>query len=301
MRGYGQKTYKSVTAYINNFSEDTLHFWYTDCYSKYISIEKNPYLHISDDQCTNPNFVKSDIPPHRSQKILLLLHQDKIPDHDIALKISMKIYRWRKAKKTATPDNHYAAEIISDTLRMRYNKDHNEFFTKNDLEKSPLLPEKNFHVLTSKEIASYRLLADQNKITIPKDTTLFDQRKFKTINIPVTLCNNSSDTLRFMSMSCSWDEFYGTNNKNIHIPMIPCDKNIPETIEVLPHEMFSRTIPVIYLQKSVGKNIKFKIYMSVIKYPVNMVQSNPAMFYFGFDSSEYTNFNRIWSNEVAIP
>jgi predicted nucleic-acid-binding Zn-ribbon protein len=294
--GLDLKFYIDVTAYLVNYSDDTLSYWGTDCNSKLFTVPKNPYMHVTDVDCKNAGFFKVDIPPHRSQKIQLMLNPDKTPDKKIIVKISMRLFKWFKTGHF-TPNSQHLIKILSDTLTMRYNKDHSEYFTKEDFglkssKQSLVLPERNFYLLTNKDRALYKLQVDQNKILKARDTTLYQIGKCKFLNVPLKLYNNSNDTLKFMSMSCSWYEFYNTNSNKIAIPLWDCDKNIPDIIVVPPHSSFLRIIPLIYGENNIKVGAFFNLGMSLVK-------NDPDIF--DFDSSEYTSFNIIWSNGITIP
>jgi len=80
--------------------------------------------------------------------------------------------------------------------------------------------------------------------------------------IKVRLWNKSKDTLNYLSMSCSWQEFYRTSNKNVTIRINECDKNIPQTLILKPGE--SRTVEVSVVRSN-GATDDFKLGMSIIQ------------------------------------
>ena len=53
--------------------------------------------------------------------------------------------------------------------------------------------------------------------------------------ISTVLINNSSDTIRYASYSCSWDMNYETDNKLLPLYGVECNKNVPTVITVLPY------------------------------------------------------------------
>ncbi|MBI5373017.1 MAG: hypothetical protein HZA79_13425 [Sphingobacteriales bacterium] len=52
-----------------------------------------------------------------------------------------------------------------------------------------------------------------------------------------TLFNQSKDTLRYHSMSCSWQDYYSVNNSKLKITPSECDKNIPTVLTLAPQQV----------------------------------------------------------------
>ena len=67
--------------------------------------------------------------------------------------------------------------------------------------------------LTENDRKNYVLGIDQNKLSKIKYTSLSDYSNYKgaILFIPVVLTNYSNDTLKYLSMTCSWEEFYVTD------------------------------------------------------------------------------------------
>ena len=57
------------------------------------------------------------------------------------------------------------------------------------------------------------------------------------ITVLVTLTNNSSDTLKYYSMSCSYEEFYSVKTEKLTIEQSVCDENSSIIIEI-PSKVF---------------------------------------------------------------
>ena len=57
------------------------------------------------------------------------------------------------------------------------------------------------------------------------------------LSIITILTNNSSDTIRYATYSCSWDINYETDNKTLPIYRPGCNKDIPKVITILPYSM----------------------------------------------------------------
>ena len=56
------------------------------------------------------------------------------------------------------------------------------------------------------------------------------------LTIPTYLKNESNDTLYYLSMSCSWQDYYLINDSKFQIVVSECDKNIPIIIRIAPHQ-----------------------------------------------------------------
>lgn len=59
-----------------------------------------------------------------------------------------------------------------------------------------------------------------------------DTRNLENIKVTLTLKNNSLRKIKYLYMSCSYDEFYLTDNADIEIMGKDCDKNIPLTVDL---------------------------------------------------------------------
>lgn len=59
-----------------------------------------------------------------------------------------------------------------------------------------------------------------------------DTRNLENIKVTLTLKNNSLRKIKYLYMSCSYDEFYLTDNADIEIMGKDCDKNIPLTLDL---------------------------------------------------------------------
>lgn len=153
--------------------------------------------------------------------------------------------------------------------------------------------------LTALDRKNYVLTINQNKLAKLKYTPPNGKNNYyrKTVLfVPVKLTNNSNDTLKYLSMTCSWEEFYLVDKREIAgIPIEECIKNIPCTIMLPPHKSFIIRIPVIKIQR--GK--KFRIGMTLIK----LFKETNLLDLFSIDRSSLSkNVNYIiWSNAVELP
>lgn len=91
--------------------------------------------------------------------------------------------------------------------------------------------------------------------------------KNNSAKIEVRLWNRSKDTLKYLSMSCSWQEFYLTNHKDVNIRVDECDKNVPRILTLKPNE--SRTVEIeIVATKDILDEFKVGIHIVQTKEPV---------------------------------
>ena len=63
------------------------------------------------------------------------------------------------------------------------------------------------------------------------------ENSYNYLPIITVLVNNSSDTIRYATYSCSWDINYETDNKLLPLYGVECDKNVPKVITILPYSM----------------------------------------------------------------
>ncbi|HTB99729.1 MAG TPA: hypothetical protein VK705_03510 [Ferruginibacter sp.] len=80
------------------------------------------------------------------------------------------------------------------------------------------------------------------------------------INVQTTITNNSSDTLRYLSMSCSWANYYVIDSRAFHLPTSECDKDTALLIQVAPHKRQETMLRLISLLNTKQlHSVKFKI------------------------------------------
>ena len=151
--------------------------------------------------------------------------------------------------------------------------------------------------LTAADREKFILSVDQIKIR-PYDSVYTDYKSKQNKNghylsIPVKLTNTSVDTLKYMTMSCSWFEFYCTDNNDINPVVWGCDKNVPHLLLLAPHQ--SNTIQVaFYISENRGKENDLRIGM-ILK----IVKSNSD--FFSFNQTRKDKQDVIWSNPITIP
>jgi len=144
-----------------------------------------------------------------------------------------------------------------------------------------------FKELTAQDRKNYLLTIDQSKIGKPHD---------KVFNVPVKLSNLSNDTLRYLSMTCSWEVFFSINNKKLNFSGWVCDSNFPIDKLVSPHKSVTYNIPV--LTDGPIRDNKFRIGINL--FIINR-QSRNFILYSAMRSFDFKTKNLIWSNEVQLP
>jgi len=86
------------------------------------------------------------------------------------------------------------------------------------------------------------------------------------------LYNNSSDTLSYLSMTCSWDESWKLSSPNLEIQKNLCFSNVPMLVQLAPHESILNYLPVRLLKHyNEIKDEKFLV-------GYNLVKANPDDF-----------------------
>ena len=111
---------------------------------------------------------------------------------------------------------------------------------------------------------------------------------------PTTLTNKTSDTLRYFSMSCSWQDFYSVDNNKLQVEGTPCDKNIPKILTLGPGQSRTVEIRLLISQTMDASEIKFKIGLNLMK-----ASSTQKTFDFDF-KEENKKKNIIWSNIISM-
>jgi hypothetical protein len=111
------------------------------------------------------------------------------------------------------------------------------------------------------------------------------------LSVETIIMNNSSDTLRYLSMSCSWANYYTIDERAIHLPTPQCDEDTALLIKVPPHSNKKATLRLISLMSTKQlHNIQFKIGFKFLQ----ACDTNKA-------SRELRKSkNVIWSNSLII-
>jgi hypothetical protein len=143
--------------------------------------------------------------------------------------------------------------------------------------------------------SKYILHIDQSTVTRPKDTSIYGEKTRLTWFV-LKLTNNTNDTLKYISMSCSWWDIYRISNNNIGSFSSVCEKNIPVVINLPPHQTSKINFPLKITKAKDVRGQKFRIGMNVVVYKSWSQVWNSSV----WDKLSSGN-NLIWSNEVMIP
>jgi hypothetical protein len=145
--------------------------------------------------------------------------------------------------------------------------------------------------LTNSNRQNFVLSINQRRISKPQDT-IIKNKKCTYINVPLWLSNYSKDTLKFVSMSCSWYLFYHIQGENLGIATDGiCNSNFPIEKIIPPYKSIKWMMPI-SLSKNYQRNEKFRIGMNL--YLSQGLNQNILR-------QLNHSFNLLWSNEVQIP
>jgi hypothetical protein len=136
-------------------------------------------------------------------------------------------------------------------------------------------------------LASFRVIVQDVKtedlILISEKSIRFKKNRAK---IKVRLWNKSKDILKYISMSCSWQEIYLTNSEDLKIKINECDKNIPIIILLKPNE--NRIVSLeIEAKKEIINEFKIGLKLNQIK---NLESQN--------DEYRLENTKILWSSII---
>lgn len=133
---------------------------------------------------------------------------------------------------------------------------------------------------------------DNYTLTIIKGKVIIENKHTFWIT-PATLTNNTKDTLRYYSMSCSWQVFYTVDSNKLQVAEKECDKNIPTILTLAPGQSRTDEIRLLISKRVDASEIKFKIGLNLMK--VSRIQT---VFDFNL-KEELKKRNIIWSNIIS--
>lgn len=153
--------------------------------------------------------------------------------------------------------------------------------------------------LTDLDKKNFILSVDQNKITKPRDTTVFwGDKKYRYVVVQVKLSNLSGDTLKYLNMTCSTYDIFTSSNKAILIGRWPCEHNIPSVYKIGPHKSYVYKFPL-FLSGRPHDNDKTKIGVYLCKH--SKIEDNETFAYYLFSRQQLPENILIWSKEVTKP
>jgi hypothetical protein len=108
--------------------------------------------------------------------------------------------------------------------------------------------------------------------------------------VECTLTNFSKDTLSYLTMSCSWTDFYSVDKKEFEIDGFECDKNIPTLITIAPGESRQEVLRLFNRKNLLdSKSKKFKVGLNLI------ITTSTSNF-----KSKLKIKNILWSNVISL-
>jgi len=135
----------------------------------------------------------------------------------------------------------------------------------------------------------YILILDAGSIVKLRDLVI-KKKAYSMFRVSVKLLNNTKDTLKYISMSCSWNELFHLNDKNFYIFGWPCDTNFPIIRIILPYKTAAFSLPIVKEKGSADAD-KLRVCMNLLisdKHNEHLVLS--------IDKTGVL----IWSNEVKF-
>ncbi len=296
--------YWVLKTFIINNSDDTLKYWGNDAddaLSEWIricqpnglfSMSVNKFVHLADAGCNNSKLGQLIIPPHRSQLIpLKALVEDTTPGI-LALGVHFKLYRWFKSDDFVTNEKIHAPEILSDSIALKIERGNVNYDWKKEVQKYKSIPPvTDLHILTDEERKVYTLTVDQRKIKKEKKGQ-YRYIKEAVFLVPAIIHNNSSKELKYLSWSCSAEEYYRIDNKDFKTPDPICENNSPSIVSIPPNGTRTEIIPVISKEKKLKKLERFKVGLNINK-------DVPGYLTFLYLDG-LKQYNIVWSNEVQI-
>jgi hypothetical protein len=80
------------------------------------------------------------------------------------------------------------------------------------------------------------------------------------ISIKTTLTNHMADTVKYVSMSCSWENAYTTDSRHFDVFGEACDRNFPTIAAIPPHGEEKRILRLLPKKDAVRTGtVKFRI------------------------------------------
>ncbi len=85
------------------------------------------------------------------------------------------------------------------------------------------------------------------------------------LEVPVSLTNNTKDTLYYLTMTCSWQDFYYIDNERLKGEEVPCDKNIFDLLKLAPGKTNTVALKLFYKNPTDSDPVTFKIGHNIVK------------------------------------
>lgn len=136
--------------------------------------------------------------------------------------------------------------------------------------------------------------ADTSKYELTIKQGKYEKAGKKTyLTVPVTLTNNSADTLKYLSTTCSWGEFYYTDNDMFTGTITLSRYNVPIILILAPYKSVDTKVKLVVNQTMHSSSLMFRIGLNLIKIKNKDNLSDK------YKEQQETK-NIIWSNAVAV-
>ena len=138
--------------------------------------------------------------------------------------------------------------------------------------------------------------AKKNRIDFSVTTTFGGSYQIDTsqvVYIVGKLHNRSSDTLSFLSMTCSWDDSWRISSPNLSIVKNICFSNVPILIKLAPNESMLNYVPIRLLKPL--QNIRDEKF----QFGFNLVKADTVEFSTSIKALEETN-NYFWGDTLQL-
>jgi hypothetical protein len=289
--------YLYLDAFIVNYSDDTLKYWGTRRkFQELFEVTGSQDLQLVNQGDSGRLFEQMVIPPQRSQHINLRLLVKKIPEGVFELKISMKFYRWFNTNDFENDRKYHTPITLSDKVADSFHSDGDSFHANSigdEKKYTKVLPPMELHLLTAAERAVLAVNVGEKK-----ENAIDTIRVYKganVIDVPVTVHNYGRDTLKYLSYTCSWEEYFHLDSRILKIQGFVCDYNIQCEITVPPGCSHTETLRVVYSSPDVKVPNRFRVGVNINKNALKLVIP------FGYDYGyQFATNNIIWSNEVQL-
>lgn len=126
---------------------------------------------------------------------------------------------------------------------------------------------------------------------IAKSDSVFTKKGLHYLFIKASLKNNTADSFRYHSMTCSWDASFTTDSKKVKIQHEACYVNVPCLVTISPGKMNEYKLTIETHQ--LDSNLKFKIGCNLIP---DMGMTNDIQIYDSLNSFNHL----IWSNNIEM-
>jgi hypothetical protein len=112
--------------------------------------------------------------------------------------------------------------------------------------------------------------------------------------IETSLMNGTLDTLKFISMSCSWEDLYALDTEQLYIPGKACDGNYPIIKKIPPGTSEIKEIKVLPPVDFKSTNLEFRIGFNLVELKSHEEMRNLLLTYKRLTDGK----NIIWSEAL---